>query len=401
MFFIAGGPGQAASAVAHHVLPGLARTRRTRDLIFVDLRGTGRSGALACQAGGGDLRTLFAAEIPVAELRACLTGYAADVRQYTTAHVVEDLEAVRRALGAPQVNVVGVSYGTRVALSWMRAHPRALRAAVLDSVAPPQMMLFGPFARDAQRAWTLLVRDCHADTDCRARFPGLPRALTAVLDELEARPRTVTVDHPVTGLPAQVSLTRAGVAMAVRGLLYSADLAALLPLALDQALAGDWRPLVAQTLALSEGAEDTTSLGLMLSTVCAEDVPRLSSPAGEDDDTFLGSAAVRWARSACAVWTHATVGPEVRAPVRSDVPTLLLSGEADPVTPPRWATLAAKTLSRHRHLVFTGQGHSVGRLGCAPRAVADFLASADPSAVRCARETTRPAFFLSPTGPKP
>lgn len=426
LVFLAGGPGQAASHVAAHVLPGLRRVRRKRDILFVDLRGTGRSNPLACAPkndANADLAEVFELEVKEKVLTNCRASYQANLQHYTTANAVDDLEDVRRALGLGPVNALGVSYGSRVVLTWMRRHPAAVRAAILDGVAPPQMPLFAPFARDAQRAWRLLVRDCAANTICHARFPKLAGGLERLLARL---PQTVHLTHPVTSLPATVTLTKAGVAMAFRGLLYSAELAALIPLTIEQAAAGDWQPLVAQALLLSDAAGTTTSLGLMLSTVCAEDLPRVTAMeiAAEVSGTFLGTAAIdtaigmcdRWplqhGQSAAAAATHlrssATLkrAQKLSVAVTSDVPTLLLSGEADPVTPPRWAELARASLRHAAHVVLTGLGHSVSGRGCAPKVIAAFLTAADDPAAavagaRCEMQTHRPAFFLSPSGPSP
>ena len=107
---------------------------------------------------------------------------------------------------------------------------------------------------------------------------------------------------------------------------------------------------------------------------------------------------------ACEAWPHDPAPEGAGAPVSSDVPTLLLSGARDPVTPPRWAELAAETLSRSRHLVVPDAAHGTLHLGCVPDRVARFLD--DPSRLgdlddACVQERVWPAPFEGFWGPPP
>ena len=117
--------------------------QRERDIVLVDQRGTGGSNALNCPFPDED----EAADLTPAQLRAhardCLASLHADPRFYTTSVAVQDLDAVRAALGYARINLYGVSYGTRVAQHYLRRFPGQVRALILDGVVPPDAVARG------------------------------------------------------------------------------------------------------------------------------------------------------------------------------------------------------------------------------------------------------------------
>lgn len=251
VFFLAGGPGQAATEVAGAVLPSLARLRPQRDLVFVDQRGTGKSNPLDCLTldEQAPLTELFNPKMPVDKLRRCLSAYQAegiDPRLYTTSIAMDDLDEVRQALGYPRINLVGGSYGTRAALVYLRQYGAHVRTAVLDGVAPTDMRLPLPFPRSAQRAFELLAKHCEETAACAQAFPSLAPRFEALLRTLAERPEgsplRLQLAHPLTGALEEVEVTRDGVAQAVLSVLYSSDLSSLLPLALHRAMAAPAPP---------------------------------------------------------------------------------------------------------------------------------------------------------------
>jgi len=406
LFLLAGGPGQAATEAIGPLLGAFERVHRTRDLVLVDQRGTGSSRPLRC-----DLTTPGA---PLAErlkgdamaedrFRKCLADFDADPRFYTTSIAMQDLDEVRSALGYEQIDLWGGSYGTRAALVYLREHGDHARAAVLDGVAPPVQRLPLTFAPDAQRAMNLLFDHCAAERSCSAAFPDLQNRFERFLEELSKRPARVHVADPVTGAPADVEIPRDVFAAGLRGVLYQQDFASLAPLIIDRATRGDFAPFVAATAGLEQGFSRTMSFGMMLSVICAEDVPGTTRQEIDDaaKGTFLGPRIGRDFLKVCAIWPRGDAPP--RAPVRSDKPVLLLSGELDPVTPPRWAEEARKTLPNSAHFVVPGVGHGATAEGCVPQLIETFVAEAsiarlDPS---CLKPLRRPPFFVSFAGPPP
>lgn len=412
LFFLAGGPGQAATEVAGPMLPLLADVRRTRDLVFVDQRGTGDSGPLTCAFFERDAEEDAVSEslqfdtLPLDELRECLEEVEtlADPRQYTTPVAMDDLDDVRAALGYERINLYGGSYGTRAGLIYMRRHPERVRAAVLDGLAPVSMRLPSSINVDAHRALDLLFADCAADRGCREAFPDLPRTFARVIADLEANPRVLDTTHPRTGEPFELTLTASSFAGGLRGILYSPTLASLMPWTVARAAAGDFAPYLAQIVPLTDSGA-ILDLGMFFSIVCAEDVSRLAD--GEAGrlaaDGMLGRLLIEIATDACTVWPAADLPADYFEPVRSDAPTLLLSGNLDPVTPPRWGEQVLGDLSNARHLVAPGAGHGVVARGCAGDVIAEFIESGSHGELdgSCLERIRRPPFLLSAAGTDP
>jgi pimeloyl-ACP methyl ester carboxylesterase len=407
VFFLAGGPGQGASETVASVLGFLDRTRKHRDLVFVDQRGTGGSGKLECPPPDDlDLSARLEFENDARLLAECLSGLDADTTAYTTPRFIADLDAVRAAMGFPRINLYGGSYGTRAGLAYLAAHGDRVRSAVLDGLAPYEMKLFLTFGEDGKRALDRLFADCAADTPCASAFPDLETRFWTWLDELDEK-STTTLRDPRTGDRAlDVLVERESVTSAIRGLLYSSEWASLLPFALDRAVSGDLQPLLGQALILGEGAEKGMALGLMLSVACAEDLPRITDAdrAGLQSEPLLGTSLLDMMTEACSAWPVGDVPDSLFDPVRSDVPILLLSGAEDPVTPERWAQAAAKTLSNATLVTIPSTGHIAARGGCGDKLVRDFYEDpgADLDVARdCISDVRRDPFFVRASGPNP
>ncbi len=412
LFFLAGGPGQAATELAGPMLPLLADVRRNRDLVFVDQRGTGGSGRMTCSFFESDADEQAVSEslqfdtLPLDDLRECLAEIetAGDPRQYTTPVAMDDLDDVRAALGYERINLYGGSYGTRAGLVYMRRHPERVRTAVLDGLAPVSMRLPSNFNADAHRALDRLFADCAADAGCREAFPDLPRTFARVIADLEANPRVVDTTHPRTGEPFELTLTAPSFAGGLRGVLYSATFASLVPWTIARAAEGDFAPYLAQIVPLLDAGE-ALDLGMFFSVICAEDVSQLA-----DGDVerlaaggILGRLPIEVMTGACTVWPAADLPAGYFDPVRSDAPTLLLSGALDPVTPPRWGEETLQGLSNARHLIAPGAGHGVIARGCADDLIAGFIEAGSHAEldVDCLDRIRRPPFLLSAAGTDP
>lgn len=406
LVLLAGGPGQAASRVSQ-VLPALERIRRKRDIVLVDQRGTGDSHPLECEPHPLEegLAARFDTSGAVEKLRRCREGWAADVRQYTTPHAMDDLDEVRAALGYDKVNLWGVSYGTRAALVYMRQHPDRVRTAILDGVAPMSLYLPLNAPRDGQHALDSLLAHCAKDAACAKAYPDLRPRTEALLEKLAAEPARIRVPHPRTGVPEDLVLSRTAFLSELFSQLYSPELASLVPLTLDRAARGDWAPFVALAVGQSESAGHTVSHGLYYAIVCAEDAPFFDAAAVEREakGTWFGPDMGLETLAICADWPRAPLPQGYREPVASDVPTLLLSGELDPVTPPAWGEDAKRTLRRSLHVVVPGVGHNTVGADCARTLMNDMLTrgSVEGLTPSCGTSLTRPPFFTSFAGPVP
>jgi pimeloyl-ACP methyl ester carboxylesterase len=406
VFVFAGGPGQSARRVAGQVQPLFARLNARRDIVYVDQRGTGASNPLACDSGrkpAASLAETLDAEKLSARTRECLRklGAGNDLRQYATWIAVRDVDAVRAALGYERINLWGASYGTRAALEYLRQFPQRVRSAVLDGVAPADMALPASFAVDAQASLERLIAACASDAACNSRYPELGTAIDKLLARVSGAGLKTTATHPLTGQPEELRLEPATLASVLRVPLYSPPLAAVLPYALAEASRDNLTPLLALAASLSSSVAENFAEGMHFAVVCAEDLPRVDAPArAAVAATRFGGSFIRIYDEACAVVPKREVPAAFYRLPDADVPVLILSGGADPATPPRHGERIAKGLKRATHAVAPHLAHGVSMQGCAPELVAGFIRNAGATGVDldCLSKLPAPRFFAPPTG---
>jgi pimeloyl-ACP methyl ester carboxylesterase len=406
LFFLAGGPGQGAAKLAKVVREIFQRVQTDRDIVLVDQRGTGKSNPLDCINDDDSLQGLMETnEQTIAKLKACQAKYDADLTLYTTPIAMDDLDDVRAYLGYDKINVYGGSYGTRAALVYMRQHGDRVRTAILDGVAPPNMRLPLYFPRDTQRAFELLAKDCAADEGCNKAYPNLLERMRALIDRLDKNPPTVTVTHPRTGERADVRIDARVLANVIVSTLYSPIMATLVPAIVAAAEKNDFQSMLALAGMGGAGDEPNMSIGMQLSVICAEDAPKNTPDDLQkgSESTLFGKYVMSIQQQACAFWPRGTVDDSFYEPVKSDIPTLVLSGEVDPVTPPTWGEQTAATLSQSKHIVIAGTGHTAGSTGCGQRLIREFIEEGSTADLdtSCVDKVRRPAFFVSPAGPDP
>lgn len=406
LFFLAGGPGQGAAKMSKTIREMYRRVQTDRDIVLVDQRGTGKSNPLECIEQDDSLRVLMETpESALAKLKTCLSGYDADLTQYTTTIAMDDLDDVRAHLGYDKINIYGGSYGTRAGLVYMRQHGEHVRAAVLDGLAPTNMRLPLFFPRDAERAFNLLVTDCEGDEGCRKAYPDFGQRFRALMARLESGPPTVAVTHPRTGERGEVRIDARLVANVIVMVLYSPMASALVPAIVERAEQNDFQGMLALAGLNDSGGESNMSVGMQLSVICAEDAPRITpeETARESAGTLFGQYVMQMQRDACAFWPRGSVDASFYEPVTSRIPTLVMSGELDPVTPPVWGEDTAKHLPASKHIVMPGTGHTAGGTGCGLRIIKAFLdaGTTDNLDTTCVATVRRPPFFLTPAGPDP
>jgi len=382
--YLAGGPGQSATETYPQIAAAFALLQKHHDILVLDQRGTGGSHALSCpevekaQEGQQDLP--FDAARATAEIKQCLAEVekTADPRYYTTTVAVADLEAVRQALGAPKFDLIGISYGTRMAQQYATAHPDAVRSIVLDSVAPNSLILGETFASDLERALKLQAQACLATPACNKAFGDWRKTLLALHAQLSAKPvPDVTFRDPRTNAPVTRTVTGDTLAGLVHLFAYNAEASALLPLDVPQAAKGNFVPLLGQSQLGRGDLDGGMNAGMQLSVMCTEDAPFLK-PRPQDADTLLGMLPIQRIQTACAIWPRGEMPKDFHQPFKSSIPTLILSGERDPVTPPRFAEEVLKGLSNGHVLSLKGMGHGELMIGCMPKLVDEFVDKLNP-----------------------
>jgi pimeloyl-ACP methyl ester carboxylesterase len=409
LVFFAGGPGQSAIALAGPLAARMARFSNRRDLVFIDQRGTGRSAPLACDEPDDASRPLADLLSPAQQLqrlsecrRRLMQLPHGDLRQYTTSIAMADVDAVRQALGVAQMNLIGASYGTRAALEYLRLHPQFVRRVVLDGAVPPDMALPMSFSTDNQAALDALFEACAEDETCRAAHPQLAADWRRLWQSL---PRETLLVHPLLAREERLTITAEVLLGLVRSALYVPALSAALPQAIADAASGRFAPLVGLSSALGRGVEGRIYTGMHFSVVCAEDEPRRAQstdPPGSDFGTTFGNLYAQ----ACADWPRGRVDSSFYTVPQARVPVLVLSGGADPATPPRHGARVASALGRTaRHAVVPHAGHGVLAVPCLRDAVFRFIdAESDEAALAvdlgCATRVPRASMFVPPGRPR-
>jgi pimeloyl-ACP methyl ester carboxylesterase len=403
---IAGGPGQGSIQFYTAYYWAFEDVRRNRDILLIDQRGTGESATMDCEFDDDILEGEYSVEVTVEHTERCLEQLPHDPHFFTTSVAVTDMEAVREALGYPALNLYGVSYGTRVAQHFARRYPDSTRTFVIDGVVPPQLSLGPEIATESQKAVDKILARCAEDDACNERFPDVTADFERVVAELRAAPVTIDVPNPSTGRPENLEFGEGELAGAIRLLAYHPNSIALMPLLIHEAGKGNYVPLGSQFMMTMIAMADAMALGMHNSVMCTEDVPFYDKSSIDYDGlaaSYMGTFQLEALEAICSVWPAGPIDDEFKVPLATDLPVLLLSGDSDPITPPRYADLAAVDLENATHLIGKHQGHGQISVGCTPQLIADFIDAADGSGldVTCLERSFVMPFFLDFSGPNP
>jgi pimeloyl-ACP methyl ester carboxylesterase len=400
VIYLAGGPGAPAQIDAASIgywWDWIARARwlSQRDLVVFDDRGVGLSEpAMNCPELADAAYRVFAESLRLDEdngiwstaaerCRERLTASGIDLADYNTAAIVEDLHSLITLLGYRSWNLLATSYGTRVALRFIERWREGTRAVVLDSVYPPNVAAYVESGPAAAQVFASLFRECDEDKACHAAFPGIARRFEQVVRRAAKTPLRVEIPDPRGGPPLVALLDDGRLIDALFYAFYDWRRIGELPAIIAALAASDTRPLAGLARAALENYVSTSvSHGLFLSVECHDEFP-FNRPAAIDRAAaelplYRHFALSALPLAACPAWPVGQASAEERRATASEVPILLLSGELDPVTPPGWAKLAAKSLPHATRLDFRGVGHGVlAAHACAGVIVGRFLA--DPA----------------------
>jgi pimeloyl-ACP methyl ester carboxylesterase len=382
LFLIQGGPGGSSVDMATIVHHAFIDVRKNRDLIFVDQRGTGKSSPMFCERLSQADELLPETEQTKKSLiliKDCAEKYRAQVAYYTTPYAARDLDIVRQKLGYEKINLWGGSYGTRVALEYLREFPQHARTLILDGVAPAQIALPKYFQMDAFAALESINANCQAQEKCKNLYGNIiakTEQVTQRFAQAQAAnaPVSIEFEHPRHQQTTKLILTPKSFSTLVFMSLYSRDLTVLLPHAITNAEKGDYR-LIASLSALASEQENFSNLteGMRYSIICNEDAHFISTEDIANAKPFFGLNMLKDFADTCALWPKVNLPQNYNEPISSDVPALLLSGNHDPVTPPRWAEMVAKHLTHSLQIVAPGGNHSISMEGCIPQIIAQFI----------------------------
>lgn len=397
--FLAGGPGQSILEAYPQLHAGLRDARRNRSVLLIDARGTGKSHPLRCTEMDRlqDAPALWRDRQAIRDIAASCRdrlSRTSDLRFYGTGDHIRDLDAVREALGVERFNLVGISYGTRVAQQFAARYPTHTRTVTLDSIAPNTLVLGQEHARNLDAALKRQFARCVADAACKRNLGDPAATLASVRARLQAGGLApVRYRDSKTGEWREETPSFGHLSGLLRLYAYQPVSASMLPLLLRDAEQGRYEPLLAQANAIGGDMNEAIMMGMHLSVSCTEDPEIHVDP--KDADTVMGTDLVDFLKTMCEVWPKGERDANFRKPLSGDVPVLAISGEYDPVTPPRYGDEVVKTLPKGRHLVLPGQGHSVLTVGCMPKLFARFLETADTNSLDDAclkRLTPNPPF---------
>ncbi len=402
--YLAGGPGQSAREVLPIMQRALRELNRDRDLIFLDQRGTGGSNILDCEVDEEEemwLETDW--ERTSDQLRECMDRWDADVRFYTTGHGADDLEHFREHHGISHLNLIGGSYGTRMAQVYLRQYPDRVRSVVLDGVVPTRLHLGAEHGLMLDRALHKLFDACHADDECAERFPDLHGAFAELKARYRNTSQAIFVTHPRTGQGFEMNFSRDVLASALRFLAYSPESQMMIPyLVHEAATTGSPERLASQALIVTDQMMDLIAIGLNFAVGCSEDWPGWPEDI-DQSTTLLGDSLTEVYRHVCDWWPAGDVPEDFHEPFESDVPMLILSGELDPVTPPTYGSEAMLQFDNAQHLIARGRGHIVLTNTCIGRITTRFVreGSSDNLDTECMEAIGSEPFFIDLLGPAP
>jgi pimeloyl-ACP methyl ester carboxylesterase len=398
LVLIQGGPGGSSQIMAYALHRYFSAVRQNRDLLFIDLRGTGESNPLNCteldtlDSSLNDIEMVQAYQII---MKKCASTLEKNAPFYTTATAVTDLEHIRLRLGYRQFNLWGASYGSRVALTYAAEYPAFTRSLILDGLAPSAISLPRFIARDAFAALTQLNRYCQENHLCHSHYGDLIENTQIITQNLHAtKPVRVILPDPLNQQPKEWLFTPRRFAQLLISILYSRELTSLAPRALKEAAKGNYQLLATlNALAEANNKQRAVAEGLYYSVICNEDLAQ-NTPAPEP--IFMGINLLEDKLAVCANWPQKIL-PEIKNPTTktNNTPTLLLSGALDPVTPKVWADWVARTQLNHQSIEVPGGNHVVSTLGCLPNLIAQFINTPNTSLITdCTQNIAPLPFYL-------
>lgn len=398
VYVFAGGPGEAGTEYAQW-LP-LSWENKNHDVVIVDPRGTGEGHRLDCDfPKPANVQESLMSRILFLESCHEQLSRTADLTQYSTAAAVQDLDEVREALGHDNIVVRGGSYGSRAAIAYIKMFGEHVSRAILTGVFPFENRASLDVMEDQRNALDAVFADCARDPECKVAYPDPQQDMNVVRQRLRQQPAKVTAKNPDTGQSEVVEYTDRMFGGAIVNRLGSIEAGRTIPLILQRARAGDFAQLVqgASSPSSPKMGPSGYAWGLYHSVLCTEDVARSSLRDIERGSSrAVASVEAAYERQiVCKNWPKTNLPANYFQPFRSTVPTLLISGDLDPVTPPKWAEVARRSLPNSVHLIVPA-AHSFPRVACMGVIGQQFMRTGDVKNLdsSCISTMTRPPFAM-------
>ena len=358
LVYLAGGGVLPATEYAPFFARNFASLRQERDILLVDQRGAGESNPLPCNLPLAPDRSEFAEARYLEAIRRCRNELEAkaDLRFYTTPLAMDDLDEVRQWLGYAQLNLYGMSYGTKAAQVYLRQRPTRVRVIAMHGVVPLDTSMWSDTPRLAQAALERVFNQCTGQEPCRAAFPNLKPEFDDLLARLSKESVSLKVARPNGGQTVDITLTDQSVREFVYGAMSSANAIRTLPLLLSLVHQGNYQPLAQRLIPGGRGVPR----GVFLSIACGEaislvDPNRIREAAA---NSFMGESGLRRLVGSCQEWPKGALPKNFWTPVKASLPVLILTGALDHTTPPQYGDAVARTLTGARHLTLPNRSHN-------------------------------------------
>jgi pimeloyl-ACP methyl ester carboxylesterase len=329
-----------------------------------------------------------------------------DLEHYSTAFIAADINALKQVLDYENWDLFGTSYSTRLMQLVMSRYPQGVRSVVLHSISPVTDTRYQHDPEHAARALQVMLADCAADPACSGAYPDLESQFYALVQKLNDKPVgfDMTIPQSSERFTLEVngdSLINWMVGSAFYAPAYPPHDTAYLPLLIDQLSHGNTDLLYPWAKSyVSRWTDDSFAWGLFFAVNCQDDAPFITSEMVEAQTEAYpeldGYYRQRAELAICAAWGLDGAPPLATEPVTSDIPTLVLAGTYDPITPPEWSRTAITNLSKTTFVEFPSLGHSVlSNSPCAEHITAAFLDNpAIAPDLSCVAEAPEPKFVL-------
>ncbi|MBN1220391.1 MAG: alpha/beta fold hydrolase [Anaerolineae bacterium] len=385
LFLAQGGPGGSAFEIFPITVPNTSIAAE-RDIVIFNQRGTVYAQPeLVCTELRDAMPNLLALPPDEGEqkwqelLGECyqrLRAAGINLSAYNSLENAADVEVIRQTLGYDEFNFYGVSYGTLLGLHLIREYPQHLRSVILDSVVPTNLNFITQVPTSENRIYDELFQFCAERPSCAASYPDLEARFWAIVDQLNNSPTTLRLTHPDTGEQVTAYLDGDILLETVYQALYLSDSYAVFPKIVANLENNDYTFI--QNIWAFIAFDRTFSEGMYYSVICAEDANFDPIIVGLDGLRSQIAARVpddmQSYQDSCAVWPVDLLPSKVDEPVVSNIPTLLLSGRFDPITPPVFAATAAASLANAYNVVDPLTSHGVAfNHDCINQVVQDFL----------------------------
>lgn len=402
VFIFDGGPGMGAAEGFEGWAWRFDKLRDERELVLIDQRGTGDSSPLPCCRIGDPekAQTYLKDMFPVEYVNRCREELEKenDLRYFHTVLAIRDTDAIRQAMGYQKINVAGGSYGTYFGLLYMKHYRPYVRAAFLFSVAPPNWLYPACLAQDTEVALQRLFDDCAADPECASDYPTFKKELYSLAATLKQSPIHTGITNPINQKSETVTFTYHNFIQIIRALLYSNQRSKWIPAFIYWAYRGTWFPLVEYAVSYFKDMNDHLMDGMLLCVTCSETIPFIDVDKARQDaaGTFMGTYRIEQQTRACKLWARGRLPDGFTDMVELGIPTLLLSGENDPATPPYHGKIVKDHLPNGLHVIIPNAAHGTGDVwtGCLDDMVVKFISQGNAAGLdfACTELNTRPPF---------